>query len=62
MVTGKRGTIPPRNEFWGILYPCTPEDIMTRWEFEEILGERKILRHYTKENLEEDIEYARSHQ
>lgn len=35
---------------------------MTRWEFEELLGQRKILRHYTEENLDEDIEYARSHQ
>ncbi|MBT9133172.1 MAG: hypothetical protein DDT33_01708 [Firmicutes bacterium] len=35
---------------------------MTRWEFEELLGQRRILRHYTEENLEEDIEYARSRQ
>lgn len=35
---------------------------MTRWEFEELLGQRKILRHYTEESLEEDIEYARSYQ
>ena len=35
---------------------------MTRWEFEELLGQRKIPRHYTEENLEEDIEYARSYQ
>ncbi|MBU4139229.1 MAG: UPF0175 family protein [Euryarchaeota archaeon] len=34
---------------------------MTRWEFEELLGQRRILRHYTEENLEEDIEYARSY-
>jgi predicted HTH domain antitoxin len=35
---------------------------MTRWEFEELLGQRQIKRHYTEKNLEEDIEYARSHQ
>lgn len=35
---------------------------MTRWEFEEILGHQRIRRHYTEKNLEEDIEYARSHQ
>ena len=35
---------------------------MTRWEFEEILGKRRIRRHYTEKNLKEDIEYARSHQ
>lgn len=31
----------------------------TRWEFEELLGYHRILRHYTEKNLEEDIEYAR---
>ena len=35
---------------------------MGRWEFEELLGQRHILHHYTERNLEEDIEYARSHQ
>lgn len=35
---------------------------MTRWEFEELLGQRKIIRHYTKADLEEDIQYALSHQ
>ncbi len=35
---------------------------MTRWEFEELLGERKIPRHYTKTDLEEDIRYALGHQ
>lgn len=35
---------------------------LTRWEFEELLGQRRIRRHYTEKNLEEDIEYARSHQ
>lgn len=31
---------------------------MTRWEFEELLGERRILRHYTDADLEEDVQYA----
>ncbi|MCG7849056.1 MAG: UPF0175 family protein [ANME-2 cluster archaeon] len=35
---------------------------MTRWEFEELLGRYKISRHYTEKNLDEDIDYARSHQ
>ncbi len=35
---------------------------VTRWEFEELLEQRRIRRHYTEKNLEEDIEYARSRQ
>lgn len=35
---------------------------MTRWEFEELLGQRRIARHYTRADLEEDIEYAFSRQ
>lgn len=35
---------------------------LTRWEFEELLGQRKIRRHYTERDLEEDIEYATSGQ
>ncbi|NOZ57987.1 MAG: UPF0175 family protein [Euryarchaeota archaeon] len=31
---------------------------LTRREFEELLGKRKIRRHYTEKDLEEDIEYA----
>jgi predicted HTH domain antitoxin len=31
---------------------------MTHWEFEELLGQREVLRHYTNVDLEEDIEYA----
>lgn len=31
---------------------------MTYWEFEELLGQRKVLRHYTDVDLEEDIQYA----
>lgn len=32
---------------------------MTRWAFEEILGERRIPRHYTAADLEEDLGHAR---
>jgi len=35
---------------------------MTRWEVEELLGARRIPRHYTEEDLEEDIQYASRHQ
>lgn len=35
---------------------------MTRWEFEEQLGKRRVYRHYSRVDLEEDIRYARSHQ
>ena len=35
---------------------------MTRWEFEELLGQRKVVRHYTKSDLEDDIRYARNYQ
>lgn len=31
---------------------------MSRWEFEELLGERKIPRHYTEADLEDDIQHA----
>ncbi len=31
---------------------------MTRWEFEELLGRRRIVRHYTAADLAEDIRYA----
>ncbi len=34
---------------------------MTRWEFEELLGQRKIARHYTTADLEEDIQYGHGH-
>lgn len=34
---------------------------MTRWEFEELLGQRKILRHYTDVDLKEDIQYGLGH-
>jgi predicted HTH domain antitoxin len=35
---------------------------MTRWEFEDALGQREIPRHYTETDLEEDISYALGHQ
>jgi len=31
---------------------------MTRWQFEQLLGERQIPRHYTEADFEEDLEYA----
>lgn len=33
--------------------------LMTRWAFEELLGQRKISRHYSEEDLREDIHYAK---
>jgi len=33
---------------------------MTRWQFHELLGQRRIARHYTEEDLTEDLTYARS--
>jgi predicted HTH domain antitoxin len=33
---------------------------MTHLEFDELLGERNVIRHYSADDLEEDIEYARS--
>ena len=35
---------------------------MTKWKFEELLGQRGIVRHYTRADLEEDIRYAFGHQ
>jgi predicted HTH domain antitoxin len=35
---------------------------MTRWEFHEVLGKRQVLRHYTEEDLAEDIRVARGDQ
>ena len=31
---------------------------MTYWEFEELLRRRKVLRHYTDVDLQDDIRYA----
>jgi len=33
---------------------------MTRWQFEALLGQRQIPRHYSAKDLEEDIQYAQS--
>ena len=35
---------------------------MTFWEFEDLLGQRKILRHYMEKDLEEDIRYGLGNQ
>jgi predicted HTH domain antitoxin len=32
---------------------------MSKWEFQEELGKRKIPRHYTEKELKEDIRFAR---
>jgi len=31
---------------------------MSRWQFDQLLGERRIPRHYTGSDLAEDIEHA----
>ncbi len=31
---------------------------MSKWEFHDELGKRKIARHYTEEDFEEDLQYA----
>ena len=33
---------------------------MTRWQFEELLGERRAARHYTEKDLAEDLAYTRA--
>jgi len=33
---------------------------LSKYEFGKLLGERKIIRHYDREELEEDLKYARS--
>lgn len=35
---------------------------MTVWEFEELLKQRQVVRHYTADELAEDIRYALGHQ
>lgn len=35
---------------------------MTRWQFESLLGHRRIPRHYSEVELEEDIQYAQGYQ
>lgn len=32
---------------------------MSKWEFQEEIGKRKISRHYTEKDLKEDIKFAR---
>ena len=32
---------------------------MNKWEFHELLGSRNVERHYSMENLKEDIEYGK---
>ena len=34
---------------------------MTRWEFEELLGQRGIVRHYGDADLTEDIQHGLGH-
>jgi predicted HTH domain antitoxin len=34
---------------------------MTRWEFEELLGRRQVKRHYTDQDVDEDIDYGFGH-
>lgn len=34
---------------------------MDRWQFEQLLGERRIPRHYTTVDLEDDLLYAHGH-
>ncbi len=31
---------------------------MTRWDFDQLLGERQVPRHYSQEDLDADIAYA----
>jgi len=35
---------------------------MTVWEFEELLSQRQVIRHYTDAELAEDMRYARGDQ
>lgn len=34
---------------------------LTRWELEQLLGERQIPRHYSQEDFDEDLAYAHGH-
>ena len=31
---------------------------LSRWDFEQLLGQRQIVRHYDQDDLKEDLEYA----
>jgi predicted HTH domain antitoxin len=33
---------------------------LPRWEFEQLLGERQIPRHYSQEDFDEDLAYAQA--
>jgi predicted HTH domain antitoxin len=35
---------------------------MTRWQFEQLLAERRIPRHYAETDLEDDLRYAQGRQ
>lgn len=35
---------------------------LTRWEFEDLLSQRQIPRHYTARELDEDLDYALGNQ
>lgn len=35
--------------------------LMTRREFEDLLAKRGVTRHYSEEDLQEDLDYARGH-
>jgi predicted HTH domain antitoxin len=34
---------------------------LDRWQFEQLLGERRIPRHYSEADLGEDLRYAHGH-
>jgi predicted HTH domain antitoxin len=34
---------------------------MTRWQFEQLLADRRIPRHYTDADLQDDLGYAHGH-
>jgi predicted HTH domain antitoxin len=34
---------------------------MTRWQFEQLLADRRIPRHYTETDLQDDLGYAHGH-
>jgi predicted HTH domain antitoxin len=34
---------------------------MTRWEFEQLLEERRVRRHYSEADLNDDLRYAKGH-
>ena len=31
---------------------------MTRWQFDELLGQRRVPRHYEEDDLRDDLDYA----